>query len=93
MKELELWRKEQKDSEKQKRVQKEEELCQEAEQLKEKKKEKMNKAAIPNEGTSETRLKPTKGCIIGVYFIILQSVGIPLLLDVSNSPLSLSLPY
>lgn len=91
MKELELWRKEQKDTEKQKRVQKEEELHRE--QLKEKKKEKMNKAAIPNEGTSETRLKPTKGYIIGVYFIILQSVGIPLLLDVSNSPLSLSLPY
>ncbi|KAK2522070.1 Dyx1c1 [Columba guinea] len=62
MKELELWRKEQKDTEKQKRVQKEEELHQEAEQLKEKKKEKRNKAAIPNEGTSETRLKPTKGC-------------------------------
>ncbi|XP_065497951.1 dynein axonemal assembly factor 4 [Caloenas nicobarica] len=61
-KELELWRKEQKDTEKQKRVQKEEELYQEAEQLKEKKKEKMNNAGIPNEGTSKTRLKPTKGC-------------------------------
>ncbi|NXW82829.1 DAAF4 factor, partial [Alopecoenas beccarii] len=60
--ELELWRKEQKDTEKQKRVQKEEELHQEVEQLKEKKKEKMNKAGIPNEGTSKTRLKPTKGC-------------------------------
>lgn len=82
---MELWRREQKDTEKQKRVQKEEELHQEAEQLKEKKKEKMNKAEIPNEGTSEARLKPTKGYIIGVYFIILQSVGIPLLLDVSNS--------
>ncbi|OPJ70609.1 dynein axonemal assembly factor 4 isoform X3 [Patagioenas fasciata] len=61
-KELELWRKEQKDTEKQKRVQKEEELHQEVEQLKEKKKEEINKAEIPNEGTSETRLKPTKGC-------------------------------
>ncbi|NXT91991.1 DAAF4 factor, partial [Anhinga rufa] len=61
-KELELWRKQQKDAEKQKRVQKEGELHQEVEQLKEKKKEKMNKTRIPNEGTSKTRLKPTKGC-------------------------------
>ncbi|NXH22399.1 DAAF4 factor, partial [Bucco capensis] len=60
-KELELWRKQQKDAEKQKRIQKEGELHQEAEQLKEKKKEKMNKASIPQEGTSKTRLRPTKG--------------------------------
>ncbi|NWZ56213.1 DAAF4 factor, partial [Haliaeetus albicilla] len=60
-KELELWKKQQKDAEKQKRVQKEGELYQ-VEQLKEKKKEKINKTRIPNEGTSKTRLKPTKGC-------------------------------
>lgn len=68
-KELELWKKQQEDAEKQKRVQKE--LHQEVEQLKERKKEKMNKTRVPNEGTSKTRLKATKGCIIGVYFIIL----------------------
>ncbi|KAF1672790.1 DAAF4 factor, partial [Pygoscelis papua] len=61
-KELALWKKQQKDAEKQKRVQKEGELHQEVEQLKEEKKEKMNKTRIPNEGTSKTRLKPTKGC-------------------------------
>ncbi|XP_019325851.1 PREDICTED: dyslexia susceptibility 1 candidate gene 1 protein [Aptenodytes forsteri] len=60
-KELALWKKQQKDAEKQKRVQKEGELHQEVEQLKEKKKEKINKTRIPNEETSETRLKPTKG--------------------------------
>ncbi|XP_029870845.1 dynein assembly factor 4, axonemal isoform X2 [Aquila chrysaetos chrysaetos] len=59
-KELELWKKQQKDAEKQKTVQKEGELYQ-VEQLKEKKKEKINKTRIPNEGTSKTRLKPTKG--------------------------------
>ncbi|NXP13841.1 DAAF4 factor, partial [Thinocorus orbignyianus] len=61
-KELELWKKQQEDAEKQKRVQKEGELHEEAEQLKEKKNEKMNKTRIPNEGPSKTRLKPTKGC-------------------------------
>ncbi|KAM7103585.1 dynein axonemal assembly factor 4 isoform 1-T1 [Ciconia maguari] len=60
-KELELWKKEQKDAEKQKRIQKEGELHQQVEQLKEKKKEEINKTRIPNEGTSKTRLKPTKG--------------------------------
>ncbi|KFQ41436.1 PREDICTED: dyslexia susceptibility 1 candidate gene 1 protein, partial [Nestor notabilis] len=60
-KELELWKKQQEDAEKQKRVQKRGELHQEVEQLKERKKEKMNKTGIHNEGTSETRLKPTKG--------------------------------
>ncbi|NXT21522.1 DAAF4 factor, partial [Syrrhaptes paradoxus] len=59
-KELELWKKQQEDAEKQKRVQKE--LHQEVEPLKVKKKEQMNKTSILNEGTSETRLKPTKGC-------------------------------
>ncbi|NXL50187.1 DAAF4 factor, partial [Podilymbus podiceps] len=59
--ELELWKKQQKDAEKHKRVQKEWQVHQEVEQLKEKKKEKMNKTRIPNEGTSKTRLKPTKG--------------------------------
>ncbi|KAM9275770.1 dynein axonemal assembly factor 4 [Morus bassanus] len=60
-KELELWKRQQKDAEKQKRVQKEGELHQEVEQLKEKEKEKMDKARIPNEGTSKSRLKPTRG--------------------------------
>ncbi|KAM8998309.1 dynein axonemal assembly factor 4 [Ara ararauna] len=60
-KELELWKKQQEDAEKQKRVQKARELHQEVEQLKERKKEKMNKTRTLNEGTSETRLKPTKG--------------------------------
>ncbi|NXW53472.1 DAAF4 factor, partial [Eurystomus gularis] len=59
-KELELWKKQQKDAEKQERVQKEL-LHQEVGQLKEKGKEKMNKSRIPNEGTSKTRLKPTEG--------------------------------
>ncbi|NWI71284.1 DAAF4 factor, partial [Todus mexicanus] len=59
--ELELWKKQQKDAEKQIRVQKEGELHQEVRQLKEKKEEKMNKLSITKEGTSKTRLKPTKG--------------------------------
>ncbi|KFP48242.1 Dyslexia susceptibility 1 candidate 1, partial [Cathartes aura] len=59
--ELDLWQNQQEDAEKQKRVQKEGELHQEVEQLKEKKKEKMNKTRIPNEGTSKTMLKSTKG--------------------------------
>ncbi|XP_075016223.1 dynein axonemal assembly factor 4 isoform X4 [Calonectris borealis] len=71
-KELELWKKQQKDAEKQKRVQKEGELHQEVEQLKEKKKEKMNKTRIPNEGTSKTRLKPTKGH--GFYSMFSENV-------------------
>ncbi|XP_021262866.1 dyslexia susceptibility 1 candidate gene 1 protein isoform X2 [Numida meleagris] len=60
-KELELWRSQQKDVEKQKRVQKEGVLHEEVEQLKEKKKEKINKTRIPNEEISKTRLNPTKG--------------------------------
>ncbi|NXW46863.1 DAAF4 factor, partial [Nyctiprogne leucopyga] len=60
-KELELWRKQQKDAEKQKRIQKEGELHEKVEQLKENKKEKINKTSIPDEGTSKTRLKATKG--------------------------------
>uniref|UniRef100_A0A8C4XUY6 Dynein axonemal assembly factor 4 n=1 Tax=Falco tinnunculus TaxID=100819 RepID=A0A8C4XUY6_FALTI len=60
-KELELWKKQQRDAEKQKRVQKEGELHQEAEQLKERKKGEMSKARIPTEGTSKTGLKPTGG--------------------------------
>ncbi|KAM4660333.1 dynein axonemal assembly factor 4 [Amazona ochrocephala] len=60
-KELELWKKKQEDAEKHKRVQEGGELHQDVEQLKERKKEKMNKTRILNEGTSETRLKPTKG--------------------------------
>ncbi|XP_074956420.1 dynein axonemal assembly factor 4 isoform X2 [Phalacrocorax aristotelis] len=58
--ELQLWKKQQKDAEKQNRVQKEGELHQ-VEQLKEEEKGKMDKTRIPNEGTSKTRLKPTKG--------------------------------
>ncbi|NWX67647.1 DAAF4 factor, partial [Alca torda] len=60
-KELELWKEQQDAAEKQKRVQKEGELHQEVEQLKEKKKEKNNKTSISYEGTSETRIKATKG--------------------------------
>ncbi|XP_061203441.1 dynein axonemal assembly factor 4 isoform X1 [Neopsephotus bourkii] len=60
-KELELWKKQQEDAEKQKRVQKGGKLHQEVEQLKERKKEKVDKTRILNKGTSETRLKPTKG--------------------------------
>ncbi|NXK81322.1 DAAF4 factor, partial [Amazona guildingii] len=60
-KELELWKKKQEDAEKHKRVQEGGELHQDVEQLKERKKEKVNKTRILNEGTSETRLKPTKG--------------------------------
>ncbi|CAM9428710.1 unnamed protein product [Bubo scandiacus] len=61
-KELELWKKQQKDAEKQKGEQKEEELRHEVEKLKAKKKEKVNKTMIPNEGISKTAPKPTKGC-------------------------------
>ncbi|NXI36052.1 DAAF4 factor, partial [Galbula dea] len=67
-KELELWKKQQKDTEKQNRVQKEEQLHQEVGQLKEKKKEKMNKARVPEEETSKMRLKPTKGHASGSMF-------------------------
>ncbi|NXY85863.1 DAAF4 factor, partial [Alcedo cyanopectus] len=59
-KELELWKKQQRDAEEQKRVQKEGEPRQEAEQL-EKKKEKMSTTRIPNKGISKTRLQPPKG--------------------------------
>ncbi|NXY50585.1 DAAF4 factor, partial [Ceuthmochares aereus] len=60
--ELELWKKQQQDAEKQRRAQKEVELHQEVEQLKEKKKEKIDKTRIPSEVTSKTRLKTTTGC-------------------------------
>ncbi|KAM6257648.1 dynein axonemal assembly factor 4 [Porphyrio hochstetteri] len=60
-KELALWNKQQKDAEKLKRGQKEGELYLGGEQVKGNKKEKMNKAGIPNEGTSKTSLKPTQG--------------------------------
>ncbi|XP_009909530.2 dynein axonemal assembly factor 4 [Dryobates pubescens] len=60
-KELELWKKQQKETEEQNIVQKEGELHQEVQQFNEKKKGKMNKSRIPNEETSKTRLKPTKG--------------------------------
>ncbi|XP_064013639.1 dynein axonemal assembly factor 4 isoform X4 [Pogoniulus pusillus] len=60
-KELELWKKKQKEAEKQNRVQKERELHQEVQEFNEKKKGKNNQSRIPNEGTSKTRLKPTKG--------------------------------
>ncbi|NXG51625.1 DAAF4 factor, partial [Psilopogon haemacephalus] len=61
-KELELWKKQQKEAEHQNRVQKEGELHQEVQQFNEKEKGKINKSRVPNEGTSKTRLKPTKGC-------------------------------
>lgn len=70
--ELELWKKQQQDAEKQNRIQKEGELHQEVEQLKEKKKEKINKPRVPSEGTSRTRLKPTKGCIIEAFYYSLK---------------------
>ncbi|XP_048812856.1 dynein axonemal assembly factor 4 isoform X1 [Lagopus muta] len=60
-KELELWRCQQNNVEKQKRVQNEGELHEEGEQLKEKKREKINKTRIPNEEISKTKLKDTKG--------------------------------
>lgn len=84
-KELELWRSQQNDVEKQKRVQNEGELHGEVEQLKEKKREKMNKTRIPSEEISKTKLKDTKGCVIEIYFNILQNVGKTLFLDVSGS--------
>ncbi|XP_069723018.1 dynein axonemal assembly factor 4 isoform X2 [Phaenicophaeus curvirostris] len=59
-KELELWKKQQQDAEKQRRAQKEVELHQQVEQLKEKKKEKIDKARIPSEVTSKTRLKTAR---------------------------------
>ncbi|NXR09619.1 DAAF4 factor, partial [Semnornis frantzii] len=63
-KELELWKKQLKAAEKQNKAQKElhQEVHQEVQQFNEKKKEKANKSRIPNEGTSKTRLKHTKGC-------------------------------
>ncbi|KAM4893506.1 dynein axonemal assembly factor 4 isoform 1-T1 [Sylvia borin] len=60
-KELELWKNQQKDGDKYKSIQKKGKLHQEIEPLKERKSEKMNKTRIPNEGTSKTRLKSTKG--------------------------------
>ncbi|NXD06260.1 DAAF4 factor, partial [Nothocercus nigrocapillus] len=59
--ELELWKNEQTYTEGQKRIQREEKLRQEVEQLKENKKEKITKPTIPNEGTSKTTVKHTKG--------------------------------
>ncbi|KAJ7407978.1 Dyslexia susceptibility 1 candidate protein 1 protein like protein [Pitangus sulphuratus] len=59
--ELELWKNQQKDADKYKSIQKEGELHQEIGQLKERKNEKMTRIRIPNEGTSKTRPKPTKG--------------------------------
>ncbi|NXB54851.1 DAAF4 factor, partial [Leucopsar rothschildi] len=61
VKELELWKKQQKDGDKNKSIQKTGELYQEIEPLKERKNEKMKKTQIPNEGTSKTRLKSAKG--------------------------------
>lgn len=84
-KELELWEDQQKDVENQKKVQKEGQLHEEVGQLKEKKKEKNNKTSIPSEETLKTRLKPTKGCIIGMRFTILQCMDVTLFLDVSSA--------
>ncbi|NXL27580.1 DAAF4 factor, partial [Glaucidium brasilianum] len=61
-KELELWKEQQNDAEKQKGVQRDEELHHEVEKLKVKKKEKVNKPMTPNEGVSKTGLKPARGC-------------------------------
>ncbi|NWT80400.1 DAAF4 factor, partial [Lanius ludovicianus] len=60
-KELEFWKKQQKDADKYKNVQKKEELQQEIEPSKERKNEKMKKSRIPDEVTSKIRLKSTKG--------------------------------
>ncbi|XP_031472393.1 dynein assembly factor 4, axonemal isoform X5 [Phasianus colchicus] len=60
-KELELWRSQQNDVEKQKRVQSEGELHEEGEQLKEKKREKINKTRISNEEISKTKLTKGRG--------------------------------
>ncbi|KAM3663284.1 dynein axonemal assembly factor 4 isoform 2-T2 [Ammospiza maritima maritima] len=60
-KELELWKNQQKDGDKYKSIQAKEELHQEKEPLKERKNEKLNKTWIPNEGSSKTRLKSTRG--------------------------------
>ncbi|NXC96123.1 DAAF4 factor, partial [Certhia familiaris] len=60
-KELELWKSQQKDGDKYKSIQNKRELHQEIEPLKERKNEKMSTTQIPNEGTSKTRLKSTKG--------------------------------
>ncbi|NWS08248.1 DAAF4 factor, partial [Motacilla alba] len=60
-KELELWKNQQKDGDKYKSIQTKEKLHQEMEPLKERKNEKMNKTRIPNEGSSKTRLKSTRG--------------------------------
>ncbi|POI26556.1 hypothetical protein CIB84_009694 [Bambusicola thoracicus] len=60
-KELELWRRQQNNAEKQKRVQNKGDLHEEVEQLKEKKREKINKTRIPHEEISKTKLKDTKG--------------------------------
>lgn len=81
---MELWKNQQKDGDKYKSMQKKGELHQEIEPLKERKSEKINKTQIPNEGTSKTRLKSTKGCIIELYFIILKVWVLTLLLDASN---------
>lgn len=69
-KELELWKNQQKDGDKYKSIQAKEELHQEKEPLKERKNEKMSKTQIPNEGSSKTRLRSTRGCIIELYFVI-----------------------
>ncbi|NXF18599.1 DAAF4 factor, partial [Rhodinocichla rosea] len=61
-KELELWKNQQKDGDKYQSIQAKEELHQEIEPLKERKNEKMNKTRIPNEASSKTRLKSTRGC-------------------------------
>ncbi|KAM7039905.1 dynein axonemal assembly factor 4 isoform 1-T1 [Acridotheres tristis] len=61
VKELELWKNQQKDGDKNKSIQKTGELYQEIEPLKERKNEKTKKTQIPNEGTSKTRLKSAKG--------------------------------
>ncbi|NWZ78928.1 DAAF4 factor, partial [Poecile atricapillus] len=61
-KELELWKNQQKDGDKYKSMQKKGALHEEIEPLKQRKNEKINKTQIPNEGTSKTRLKSTKGC-------------------------------
>ncbi|NXR20794.1 DAAF4 factor, partial [Cinclus mexicanus] len=76
-KELELWKNQQKDGDKYKSIQKKVELYKEIEPLKERKNEQMNKTQIPNEGTSKTRLKSTKGCSCSIFSQNLKEEQLP----------------
>ncbi|NXD22454.1 DAAF4 factor, partial [Spelaeornis formosus] len=76
-KELELWKKQQKDGDKYKSIPKKGELHQEIEPLKERKNEQMNKTRIPSEGASKTSLKSTKGCSSSIFSQNLMEEQLP----------------